>query len=387
MTIDLPLALYIHLPWCVRKCPYCDFNSHQVPAELDQFSYIYSLLRDLDYELESYPVGPRRVRTIFIGGGTPSLFRSEAIGQLLSGIRARVSCDEDLEVTLEANPGTLEHDRFAGYRRAGVNRLSIGVQSFHADSLRELGRIHGPAEARQAIASAREAGFDNLNIDLMGALPGQSLQMALDDVAAAVAEAPVHISYYQLTLEPNTPFHHRPPEALPDHDQEYRLLSAGRRLLEEAGYEQYEVSAFSRPGMQCRHNLNYWRFGDYIGLGAGAHGKVTEIASGRVVRRWRVKSPARYQSLAGGAGVLAGERRLASDDLMLEFMMNALRLRGGFPPGLFSERTGCAEQLLWSCLERPLDRGLVQFEEGRLCATELGWRFLDDILGEFLIET
>jgi len=384
MNDDRPLALYVHLPWCVRKCPYCDFNSHQAPADLDGISYIDAVLRDLDYELETLPLRSRRIETIFIGGGTPSLFHAEAIDRLLAGIRQRVRSGAVLEVTLEANPGALEHDGFAGYRQAGVNRLSIGVQSFHAGSLRALGRIHGPDEARQAIAQAREAGFDNLNIDLMCGLPGQNLQMALDDVSAAVAEAPEHISYYQLTLEPNTPFHQRPPDGLPDHDQEFRILSAGRRVLADAGYEQYEVSAFARPGRQCGHNLNYWQFGDYIGLGAGAHGKFTDGSGGRVVRRWRLKSPGRYQALAGTAGVLAGERRLGSEDLVLEFMMNALRLRSGFAPGLFCERTGCAETLLWSCLEAPLARGLVEVKRGRVRATGHGWRFLDDILAGFL---
>ncbi|MCW8908695.1 MAG: radical SAM family heme chaperone HemW [Sedimenticola sp.] len=384
MNDDRPLALYIHLPWCVRKCPYCDFNSHQAPAGLDHDAYIDALLRDLDFELESLRGRSRVVQTIFIGGGTPSLFPARAIGRLLGGIRLRMTCEEEIEVTLEANPGTLEHDRFEGYREAGVNRLSIGVQSFDSGCLRRLGRIHGADEARQAVFLARKAGFENINIDLMCGLPGQSMQMALEDVSAAVAENPEHISYYQLTLEPNTPFYHHPPDSLPGHDQEYRLLSEGRRMLANAGYVQYEISAFSRPGLQCRHNLNYWRFGDYIGVGAGAHGKISVDGGARVIRRWRVKSPGRYQSLAGSAEVLGGERQLNPDDLVVEFMMNALRLRSGFPPGLFSRSTGCGEDLLWSRLQRPMARGLVRIEKGCVRATGLGWRFLDELLTEFL---
>lgn len=371
-----PLSLYIHIPWCVRKCPYCDFNSHQITDRLDEKAYINALLADLEHDLPL--VAGREIDTIFIGGGTPSLFSAEAVGLLLNGIRSRTPCQSGMEVTLEANPGTLESGRYAGYRDAGVNRLSIGVQSFSADALTRLGRIHGPDEAAKAVASAKSAGFDNLNIDLMFGLPGASPEQALDDLHRAISLQPSHISYYQLTLEPNTLFHHQPPP-LPPEDDLWQIQSQGHAALAAAGYSQYEVSAFALPGRQCRHNLNYWRFGDYIGIGAGAHGKLTR-ESGRVERRWRRRNPEDYLAQAESPNMVAGSRVLDEQDLILEFLMNALRLTEGFPTTLFSDRTGLPGGRLQVLLEDAVDRGLIEPVEGYVRPTPLGGRFLDDLL-------
>lgn len=371
-----PLSLYIHIPWCVRKCPYCDFNSHQVTERLDEKAYINALLADLEHDLPL--VAGREISSVFIGGGTPSLFSAEAVGLLLNGIRSRTPCQSGMEVTLEANPGTLESGRYAGYRDAGVNRLSIGVQSFSADALTRLGRIHGPDEVVRAVASARSAGFDNFNIDLMFGLPGATPEQALDDMQSAISLRPSHISYYQLTLEPNTLFHHHPPP-LPPEDDLWQIQSQGHAALAAAGYGQYEVSAFALPGRQCRHNLNYWRFGDYIGIGAGAHGKLTR-ESGQVERRWRLRSPEDYLAHAESPGVVAGSRVLDEQDLMLEFLMNALRLTEGFSSALFSDRTGLPERRLLELLEDAVDRGLIEPIVGYVRPTPLGGRFLDDLL-------
>ncbi len=379
-----PLGLYIHLPWCVRKCPYCDFNSHELRADMAEEKYVDALLADLDYELLDRAIGARRLETLFIGGGTPSLFSAESIHRLLAGVKSRMACADGMEVTLEANPGTLEQGRYRGYREAGVNRFSIGVQSFHAESLGRLGRIHGREEVFAAIESAHDARFESINLDLMCGLPGQNLQMALEDVRLAIAARPEHISYYQLTLEPNTPFFRQPPRALPEDDTTCDIQSAGRQLLERAGYGQYEVSAYRRNGHACRHNLNYWQFGDYIGIGAGAHGKLTLTAPWRVERGWRVKHPEAYLRTAGSALTIAGRRVLDRSDLLVEFMMNSLRLKAGFAVGLFTERTGEDETRLWESLESPLQRGLLVLEEGRIRASASGWLFLDDVIGEFL---
>lgn len=375
-----PLSIYLHIPWCVRKCPYCDFNSHKVTDSLDEKAYVTALLADLEHDLPL--VAGREIGSVFIGGGTPSLFSAESIGLLLKGIRSRTPCQVGMEVTLEANPGTLESGRYAGYRDAGVNRLSIGVQSFSADALTRLGRIHGPDEALKAVASAKSVGFDNFNIDLMFGLPGESPEQALDGLQRAIALQPSHISYYQLTLEPNTLFYHQPPP-LPPEDDLWQIQSQGHAVLAAAGYGQYEVSAFALPGRQSRHNLNYWRFGDYIGIGAGAHGKLTR-QSGQVERRWRRRSPEDYLAHAASPDVVAGYRVLDEKDLKLEFLMNALRLTEGFSTSLFSDRTGLPEQQLLTLLEDAVKRGLIEPIEGEVCPTSLGGRFLDDLLASLL---
>jgi oxygen-independent coproporphyrinogen-3 oxidase len=384
MPLLPPLGLYIHLPWCVRKCPYCDFNSHEARTGIPEAAYIDALLADLDFELAGGGVRARELQSIFIGGGTPSLFSAESIQRLLRGVRERISCVAGMEVTLEANPGTLEYGRYLGYRQAGVNRLSIGVQSFHEDSLVRLGRIHGPEEVQAAIDSAHSARFESINLDLMCGLPGQTLEMAGEDVRLAIEAAPDHISYYQLTLEPNTPFHHRPPRAMPGVDAAADLQAEGRRLLEVADYRQYEVSAYMRSGRACRHNLNYWQFGDYLGIGAGAHAKLTTTSPWQVQRRWRVKRPEEYLRVAGCRGAISGESRLDREDLFIEFMMNALRLKQGFAVALFAERTGLDEAHLWDRLANPLERGLLLHEAGTVRTSESAWLFLDDVVGGLL---
>ena len=375
-----PLGLYLHIPWCVRKCPYCDFNSHAAGAGIDEEAYVDALLADLQFERAL--VGGRRVETLFIGGGTPSLFSGAAIGRLLAGVRSLLACSEEMEVTLEANPGTLQERRFEAYRQAGVNRLSIGAQSFDAGALRRLGRIHGPGEIGETVAAARAAGFDDINLDLMFGLPGQTLQAGLDDVRAAIALDPGHISYYQLTLEPNTRFASAPP-ALPPEEGIWELQQRGQAMLRQAGYRQYEISAFARPHRYCRHNLNYWRFGDYLGIGAGAHGKLTDAAAGRVVRRWRQRQPRRYLVTAGGPAAIAGERVLGAADLELEFMMNLLRLTGGFDVALFRERTGLPPEEWLGRVDEAAGAGLLDRSSGRIRPTGLGSRFLDDLLLRF----
>ncbi len=378
-----PLSLYIHIPWCVEKCPYCDFNSHRKGDLFDEGAYVDALLRDLDFELGR--VGGRELSSIFIGGGTPSLFSVPAMTRLMSGVAGRLPFSDEMEVSLEANPGTVEAGRFEGYQEAGINRLSIGVQSFQADSLSRLGRIHGPDEAVRAVESAIRAGFDNFNLDLMFGLPGQTLEMAGDDVRIALEMGPSHISYYQLTLEPNTRFFHRPP-ALPDADQVWDIQAQGHELLAAGGFGQYEVSAFSLPGRRCRHNLNYWEFGDYLGIGAGAHGKLTMPDPWEIQRRWRVRSPGDYLRYAGSGEALAGRRIVQRDELVMEFMMNALRCVEGFDFVLFTERTGLASDLLAPMLVNPRDKGLIIVSEGRIRTTDLGWRYLDDLLTCFCVD-
>jgi len=379
--IDLPsLSLYVHIPWCVRKCPYCDFNSHPLAGGLDEDAYVDALLADLMFELAL--LQQRVLASIFIGGGTPSLFSGRTISRLLDGIRDRFGQAEDMEITLEANPGTLDNQRFHDYRQAGVNRLSIGAQSFDAGCLARLGRIHGPDEIHQAVAAARAAGFDNINLDLMFGLPGQTRTMAARDVQIALQLAPEHISYYQLTLEPNTPFASKPPP-LPLEDDIWEIQDAGQALLQQAGYAQYEISAFARDGYRCRHNLNYWQFGDYAGIGAGAHGKLTDAGSGRIARRWRRRSPELFWEAAGTAEALSGERRLGAADLELEFMMNLLRLTDGFDPALFPARTGLAPGDWLNRVRQARESGLLEVSDSWIRPTALGQRFLNDLLARF----
>ncbi len=383
MTVfsSIPLALYVHIPWCVRKCPYCDFNSHPAHGSLPESAYVNALLTDLEQDLPK--VWGRRIDSVFIGGGTPSLFSAEALDQLLSGLRARLPMRPDLEITLEANPGAAEQSRFAEFRVIGINRLSLGVQSFDDGQLQRLGRIHDRRAAFVAAEVAHAAGFDNFNLDLMFGLPGQTQQSALADIANAIALQPAHISYYQLGIEPNTAFHHAPP-TLPDDDVIAAIQEQAQAELAEHGYRQYEISAYSREGRRCRHNINYWEFGDYLGIGAGAHGKLTDAAAGRIERRWKQKQPDRYLAAAGTPASLGGETPISTADLPVEFLMNALRLIEGVPTDLFTERTGLTLEALEPALTQARDCGLLDAHSERLQATELGLRFLNDLLQRFM---
>ncbi len=374
-----PLSLYIHIPWCVRKCPYCDFNSHQVREALDEPPYIDALLADLEQDLKQ--TGGRPLHSIFIGGGTPSLFSPGSIAALLAGVMARVETEPELEITLEANPGTLEADNFSGYRDAGVNRLSVGVQSFDTARLQALGRIHDPDQAMLAVERARQAGFSRINLDLMFGLPGQTSASAAEDLSIALKLDPGHISYYQLTLEPNTHFHQFPP-ALPDDELIWEIHSQGQTRLAEAGYLQYEISAYARPGERCRHNLNYWCFGDYIGIGAGAHGKLT-LADGRILRNWKQRRPQAYLAAAYGAGAVQGERWLERDDRLLEFMMNALRLNEGFSLSQFEARSGLSRRQLDEALATAQARELLLRSGEQIRPSLRGHAFLNDLLAIF----
>ncbi|MFT3898278.1 MAG: radical SAM family heme chaperone HemW [Thermomonas sp.] len=377
-----PLSLYVHLPWCVRKCPYCDFNSHERKGELPFAAYIDALIADLDFDL---PLAwGRTVHSVFFGGGTPSLFPPEAIDLFLQQASARLRFAPDAEITLEANPGTVEHGPFAGYRKAGVNRLSFGVQSFDDGCLQRLGRIHSSGDAERAVKAAQDAGFDNFNLDLMYALPGQDLAMAVADVERAVALGPAHVSHYQLTLEPNTLFAARPPGGIPDEDSAWDMQEACQSRLSAAGYAQYEVSAWSRPGRQCAHNLNYWQFGDYLGIGAGAHGKLTLGAEQRVLRRWKVKHPAGYLASAGTAAAIGGDDVLNQARLPFDFMLNALRLNAGVPMSLFEARTGLPRAAIAGRLAVARERGWIEPGDERLLPTGLGLRFANDAIALFL---
>lgn len=372
-----PLALYVHLPWCLRKCPYCDFNSHEQRGVLPEQSYVSALLQDLEAQLPR--IWGRRLESIFIGGGTPSLFSPDAIDDLLSGLRALLPWRPDLEITLEANPGTAERGHFGGYREAGINRLSLGIQSFHPNLLQRLGRIHDGAEARAAIEQAQAAGFDRLNLDLMFGLPGQSVQQGLDDLRTAIDFVPGHISWYQLTLEPNTLFAARPP-ILPPDDRIDALFEQGQTLLQLTGYTRYEISAYALAGNQCRHNRNYWEFGDYLGIGAGAHGKLTDPSSGTVLRLLKPRHPESYLNDPRALS----ESPIARHALPFEFMLNALRLPEGVSAALFQERTGLPEATISPLLQRARERGLLEPDHAILRPTERGLRFLNDLLEIFL---
>lgn len=379
MSADL--ALYVHFPWCVRKCPYCDFNSHTLRGEVPEADYVAALLRDLDADLADADLGARVITSVFLGGGTPSLFSGAAMAQLLDGVRARIGFAEDAEITLEANPGTVDAAHFAGYRAAGVNRLSIGVQSFNPEHLKRLGRIHSRDDAVRAVQVARDAGFDNLNLDLMFGLPEQTEAQALADLEQAIALAPQHLSVYQLTLEPNTEFAARPPP-LPDDDRIADIQAALQARLAEAGYAQYEVSAYAQPGRRSRHNLTYWTFGDYLGIGAGAHGKWTH--GGQVRRRAKHKHPRTYQDTAGTAAAWQEDRVILADELPFEFAMNVLRLVDGFTPEQFEAATGLGRDVLEKplCLARA--RGLLDDDGTVIRASRLGYLHLNRLMGLFL---
>lgn len=375
-----PLALYVHMPWCVRKCPYCDFNSHAAPGEPPYEQYVAALLDDFEQDLPG--VRDRSISSIFFGGGTPSLFTPEAIDAVLCGVRSRIACDANVEVTLEANPGTIEHGRFAGYKAAGVTRVSLGAQTFSEPHLQVLGRIHGAGDIRRAVDELIMAGLDNFNIDLMYALPEQTLQQAIEDVRAAIALNPTHVSHYQLTLEPGTVFYHRPP-TLPDQDESWEMQLACQEELARAGFAQYEVSAYARAGQECRHNLNYWRFGDYIGIGAGAHGKLTDVEHARVIRTIRYSQPSEYLRRRGAARTKE-RRTVAIAELPLEYMLNALRLVDGFAIDEFETRTGVSSAAIWDTLEAARRRGLLAQTADRWKPTVLGYQFLNDLQALFL---
>ena len=372
-----PLGLYVHVPWCLRKCPYCDFNSHAAPDPLPEAAFLAAFARDL--AADAPRVAGRPVETLFIGGGTPSLLSAEAVAGLLEEISRRITLTADSEITLEANPGTVEAGRFAAYRRAGVNRLSLGIQSFSDPALRALGRVHDGAQARQAVDQARAAGFERLNLDLMHGLPGQRMEDALADLHQAIALGPDQISWYQLTLEPNTAFHAHPP-VLPDEETLSGIQDRGQALLEAAGFLQYEVSAFARAGGRCRHNLNYWRFGDYLGLGPGAHGKLTP-PEGPVLRLAKHRHPKAW--LEAKEGLVSSRWELGPEDLRAEFMLNALRLKEGFEVELYRRHTGRPPTDLTSGIEIAVERGMLDYDGSRLRPSALGWRFLDDLVALF----
>jgi oxygen-independent coproporphyrinogen-3 oxidase len=375
-----PLALYAHLPWCARKCPYCDFNSHELRAEPPEAEYVQALVADLDAALPS--VWGRRVHSVFLGGGTPSLFSAAAIDRLLSAFRARLPLAADAEITLEANPGTVEAGKFRDFAAAGVNRLSVGIQSFDPRRLRALGRIHDDGEARRAVEVAR-AYFDNFNLDLMYALPGQTMAEAEADVAEAIATGAPHLSFYHLTIEPNTVFHKHPPP-LPDEDAAAAIHELVAARLAAAGYVHYETSAHARPGRECRHNLNYWRFGDYLGIGAGAHSKIS--FADRIVREMRTRSPAEYVRRVAEGTHVAEQREVGAGELPFEYMMNALRLADGFEVRSFVERTGLPIAVAERGLAVAEAKGLIARDHLQIRPTELGRRFLNDLLQLFLPE-
>lgn len=376
-----PLSLYVHLPWCVRKCPYCDFNSHTAGDAAPRRRYLDALLLDLD--VEASVAAGRTLETVFLGGGTPSLFSPDEIARLLDGVRQRFELAADAEITMEANPGTVECGAPAGYRDAGVNRVSLGAQSFNDALLKKIGRIHNSDDIVRAVNETRAAGIDNLNIDLMHGLPGQDIAMALDDVRAALDLSPTHISWYQLTLEPNTVFHARPPEGLPDDETLYEIQDSGRALLADNGYTQYEVSAFARDERVCRHNLNYWLFGDYLAAGAGAHGKLSE--PGGAFRYVKPANPLQYMTTLEARQQGPKRQPIGQGDMVFEFMLNALRLRDGFRESLFCARTGQTAEDLARVMETPRRKGLVSRDEEAVWrATPLGFRFLNDLQAEFL---
>ena len=373
-----PLALYVHIPWCIRKCPYCDFNSHAATPELPEQAYGAALLADLDLDLTH--VHNRPLTSIFFGGGTPSLFSAAALQALLKGIEQRIPFSAHIEITLEANPGTFEQEKFAAYRALGINRLSIGIQSFQDSKLQALGRVHSGAEAIAAIEMARQAGFTDFNLDLMHGLPDQSPQEALTDLQTAIDLAPSHLSWYQLTMEPNTVFWSKPP-VLPEDDVLWDIQEAGQALLAQQGYRQYEVSAYARDDQVAVHNVNYWSFGDFIGIGAGAHGKLSD-PQGRIQRTWKTKQPTDY--LNPDKAFLAGSNTLAAEDLPFEFLMNALRLTDGVALELFSQRTGVPVSALDKGLRQAQQRGLLCADPQRLAASAQGQLFLNDLLHIFL---
>lgn len=382
MLTEIPLSLYLHLPWCIRKCPYCDFNSHALRGELPEHAYVDALLADLahDYTL----VKGRPLHSIFIGGGTPSLFKPASLAALLQGIKNFFAVPNTLEITLEANPGTVEQGHFDGFRAAGINRLSLGIQSLQDEKLTVLGRIHSAAEAVRAISAAKRAGFNNFNLDIMHGLPNQNLSDAIYDLEAALALQPSHFSWYQLTLEPHTLFYQQPP-ILPADDACWEIQEQGQKILAARGYTQYEVSAYAQSNQQCRHNINYWEFGDYLGIGAGAHGKITDLASGEIYRTWKIKHPQGYLRAAkNNTGFLGGRHLIENNARCVEFMLNALRLNQALNLELFTARTGLKSDTLTTALNSAQAKGLIRLQHNCLIKTALGERFLNNLIEEFL---
>lgn len=378
-----PLSLYVHLPWCVRKCPYCDFNSHTAGDAPPKRRYVQALLKDL--ARESKRARGRVLTSIFLGGGTPSLFSPAEIDHLLQGVRALFTLAEGVEITMEANPGTVECGSPAGYRDAGVTRLSVGAQSFDDGLLSALGRIHSSDDIVRAVREAQDSGFDNINIDVMHGLPGQTIELAMADLIAAIELQPAHISWYQLTLEPNTVFHARPPANLPDDDLAFEIQEHGQALIADHGYTQYEVSAYAQGGLQCKHNLNYWLFGDYLAVGAGAHGKLT--TQDEIYRYQKPANPLQYMKFQETDDPEITRTVLDRDDLMFEFMLNALRLNDGFAENVFLQRTGLSTSDLIDATRNARQRGLIERDNNEIWKpTELGGRFLNDLQSEFIVE-
>ncbi|HGO5293222.1 TPA: radical SAM family heme chaperone HemW [Photobacterium damselae subsp. damselae] len=382
MLIPPPLSLYVHIPWCVQKCPYCDFNSHALKAEIPELDYIDALLDDLSTDLLAYHLehGERKLHSIFIGGGTPSLISPEEIARLLQGIEARIPFSDDIEITMEANPGTVEAGRFQAYQQAGVNRISIGIQSFQDEKLKRLGRIHGAQEAITAAKLAAEAGLNSFNIDLMHGLPDQSINDALADLAQSIGLNPPHLSWYQLTIEPNTLFYSQPP-TLPDDDDLWDIFEQGHKMLTDAGYVQYEISGYSKSGKQCQHNLNYWRFGDYLGIGCGSHGKIS-FDDGRIVRTVKVKHPRGY--LNPEKAYLDQETVVANDERPFEFFMNRFRLLEACPKQDFVARTGLPLTHIQGAIDWALAQNYLTESDTHWQITEHGKLFLNDLLAAFV---
>ncbi len=377
-----PLSLYIHIPWCLKKCPYCDFNSHENRDEsLPEQTYVNALLTDLEQELPN--IWGRQIISIFIGGGTPSLFSANAIDQILSGVRALTAASPTIEITMEANPGTFEQQKFREFREAGINRLSIGVQSFDNQCLSALGRVHDGDEAERAFSMARVAGFDNINVDLMYGLPQQTLDMAQADLQKAINLKPDHVSYYQLTLEPNTLFASRPP-VLPHDDTRWDMHTMGVALLADHGFTRYEVSAYAQTNRQSQHNLNYWLYGDYVGIGAGAHGKLTMAATGDIIRSWKLKHPTQYLKSADSDARIGGEHTVKIEDTALDFLMNALRLSEGFPVPVFQLHTGQALHQWQGIINQAIDDGLMETRGLSLATTATGFDYLNELLERFV---
>lgn len=376
--MTLPLSLYIHIPWCIKKCPYCDFNSHRAGKNVPEEEYIDRLIEDLEADLPR--VWGRKIQSIFIGGGTPSLFSAKSIERLLQAIHARLTVYPDAEITLEANPGTFEQEKFRDYRLAGINRLSVGIQSFQSDKLQALGRVHDADEAKRAIEIVHNAGFTNFNIDLMHGLPSQSLEDALYDLQTAIDFNPPHLSWYQLTLEQDTVFARHPPR-LPDDENLWLIQEAGNQLLAKHGYEQYEISAYSKPNHRCHHNLNYWRFGDYVGIGAGAHGKITDMSNNTITRTVKTRNPSDY--LNKSIPFLSQEEQVLEKAAPFEFMLNALRLIDGVEADLFSLRTGLPLSAIENKLEEAKQKGFLEKSDTYLKTTVLGQYFLNDCLNLF----
>ena len=384
-SAEIPLSLYIHIPWCEKKCPYCDFNSHENQQHFDESAYIQALLDDLDQDLEIFnKSASRAIHSVFIGGGTPSLFSAPAYQTLFDEIKQRLDLS-NAEITLEANPSSSEQAKFSGYLNAGINRLSIGTQSYNPIMLKRLGRVHNQQDAMTAIQSAQQAGFERINLDIMFALPEQTLEQAIDDIQQAIDFAPEHISCYQLTLEPNTLFFQQKPK-LPNNDLAWAMQESLQQQLSVAGYQQYEVSAYAKGNQQCRHNLNYWQFGDYLGIGAGAHGKIT-LASGEIKRYWKQKQPKKYLQSAISEDRLGGLSTLANETIPFEFMLNALRLKNGFSRDLFQERTGLNLSNIGSTIEKHCHAGLLTQSQGLLKPTNKGYQFIDSMLNDYLPET